>query len=141
MIRHIDRPNGHFIHIGNGKLSCILKITYGKAELLHLGAPLNDADCEALCCETLLGLGTGVLYRQGDSRSCLDDLPLAWSERGTGDYRESPIELLLEGADICPDFVYSSSLPLYARRIRPDSERARAVGLPLSMSAPPLTRI
>ncbi|MER2150850.1 MAG: alpha-galactosidase [Candidatus Limivicinus sp.] len=108
MIRHIDRPNGHFIHIGNGTLSCILKITYGKAELLHLGAPLNDADCEALCCETLLGLGTGVLYRQGDSRSCLDDLPLAWSERGTGDYRESPIELLFEGADICPDFVYSS---------------------------------
>ena len=109
MIRHIDSPNGHFIHIGNEKLSCMLKIAYGKTQLLHLGAPLNDADCEALCCETMLGWGTCVLYQKDDSRSCLDDLPLAWSERGTGDYRESPIELLLEGADICPDFVYSSS--------------------------------
>ena len=109
MIKHIDNPNGHFLYIGNTALSCILKISCGKAELLHLGAPLAEEDCEALCSDTLLGWGCDVRYREGDPRSCLDDLPLAWSERGTGDYRETPMELLYEGTDICPDFVYSSS--------------------------------
>ena len=109
MIRHIDNQNGHFIYIGNGKLGCILKIAYGKTQLLHLGAPLPDSDCASLCAETLRSWGTDVSYQEGDSRSCLDALPLAWSERGTGDYRETPIELLFEGEDICPDFVYSSS--------------------------------
>ena len=112
MIKHVDDRKGHYIYIGNEKLSCILKITYGKAQLLHLGAPLSEDDCAALCCETLLGWGTEVFYKEGDSRSGLDILPLAWSERGTGDYRETPIELLYEGEDICPDFVYSSAAVL-----------------------------
>ena len=109
MIRHLDNRNGHFVWIGNESLSCILKIVWGKALLLHLGAPLAEDDCEALLPETMLGWGTDVLYREGDTRSCLDRLPLAWSEQGTGDYRESPVELLLEGEAVCPDFVYSSS--------------------------------
>ncbi len=109
MIREIEKENGRYFYIGNGKISCILMITYGKAQLLHLGAPLREEDCDALQCETLLGWGTAVLYQEGDSRSCLDDLPLAWSERGTGDFRESPVELLYEGADVCPDFVFSGA--------------------------------
>ena len=108
MIKHVEKENEQFFYIGNERLSCILKIAFGKAQLLHLGAPLGEDDFAALGCETLFGWGTDVLYREGDSRSCLDALPLAWSERGAGDYRESPIELLYEGEDICPDFVYSS---------------------------------
>ena len=108
MIKHVEKENEQFFYIGNERLSCILKIAFGKAQLLHLGAPLGEDDFAALGCETLFGWGTDVLYREGDSRSCLDALPLAWSERGSGDYRESPIELLYEGEDICPDFVYSS---------------------------------
>ena len=125
MIKHIDNPNGHFLYIGNTALSCILKISCGKAELLHLGAPLAEEDCEALCSDTLLGWGCDVRYREGDPRSCLDDLPLAWSERGTGDYRETPMELLYEGTDICPDFVYSSSGSLKREELDPVLPHAR----------------
>ena len=109
MIRFIEKENGHYLFIGNEKISCLLKIAYGKAQLLHLGAPLSEKDCEALCCEIVFGWGTDVTYQEGDPRSGLDLLPLAWSECGTGDYRESPIELLYEGKDICPDFVYASA--------------------------------
>ncbi len=109
MIKQFEKDNERYFHIGNGKISCILRIACGKVQLLHLGAPLGDDDCEALCCDTLLGWGTDVLYRKDDSRTCLDSLPLAWSERGTGDYRETPVELLLDGEDICPDFVFSSA--------------------------------
>ena len=125
MIKHIDNPNGHFLYIGNTALSCILKISCGKAELLHLGAPLAEDDCEALCGDTLLGWGCDVRYREGDPRSCLDDLPLAWSERGTGDYRETPMELLYEGTDICPDFVYSCSGSLKREELDPVLPHAR----------------
>lgn len=125
MIKHIDNPNGHFLYIGNTALSCILKISCGKAELLHLGAPLAEEDCEALCGDTLLGWGCDVRYREGDPRSCLDDLPLVWSERGTGDYRETPMELLYEGTDICPDFVYSCSGSLKREELDPVLPHAR----------------
>ena len=109
MIREMERDQERFFYIGNEAICCMLKITFGKAQMLHLGAPLREEDCGALGCETVLGWGTDVLYREGDSRSCLDLLPLAWSESGTGDYRESPIGLLSEGADICPDFVFDSA--------------------------------
>ena len=111
MIREIEKENRRYFYIGNGKISCILMIAYGKTQLLHLGAPLRVEDCSALCCDTLMGWGTEVLYREGDSRSCLDNLPLAWSGSGTGDYRESPVELLYGGSDICPDFVFSRVAP------------------------------
>lgn len=112
MITYIEKDNGNLIHIRNEKLSCLLQIRYGKAELLHLGAPLGETDSEALRCDPVLGWGLDVLYREGDTRSCLDVLPLAWSERGTGDYRETPIELLLDDEDVCPDFVFASAEPL-----------------------------
>ena len=108
MIRHIEKDKGQYLYIGNDRICCILKINRGKAEMLHLGRPLAEEDCEALCCETVLGWEQGVLYQKGDTRSCLDNLPLAWSERGTGDYRETPVELLHEGKDICPDFTYAT---------------------------------
>ncbi len=109
MIRQIEKNGVKYYYIGNRAICCMLKIAYGKAQLLHLGAPLSEDDCEALCCETVLGWEPGVLYREGDTRSCLDELPLAWSERGTGDYRETPVGLLYEGTEICPDFVWSSA--------------------------------
>ena len=112
MITYIEKDNGNLIHIRNEKLSCLLRIHYGKAELLHLGAPLSETDSEALRCDPVLGWGMDVLYKEGDPRSCLDVLPLAWSERGTGDYRETPIELLLDDEDVCPDFVFASAEPL-----------------------------
>lgn len=124
MITHLDKDNDHLIHIGNGKISCFLKTSYGKAELLHLGAPLKEEDCRALRCETVLGWAPDVLYKNGDTRSCLDVLPLAWSERGTGDYREAPVELFLDEEEICPDFVYASAETLKREDLSPSLPHA-----------------
>lgn len=125
MITHIEKNNEHLIHISNEKIGCFLKTSYGKAELLHLGAPLPEEDCVALRFDPVLGWAPDVLYKEGDTRSCLDILPLAWSERGTGDYRETPVELLLDDEDICPDFVCSSAEPLKPEDLSPALPHAK----------------
>ena len=94
-------------YIGNKSMSALLTVNYGKLELTHFGAPVKPEDAEAMSCCSRLGWGCDVLYREGDTASGLDTLPLAWSGTGTGDYRETPLEILLDGKSIAPDFVYS----------------------------------
>ena len=96
-------------YLGNNTLSCILQVCCGKLQLLHLGAPLLPEDAAVLNGSRLLGWGNDVLYTEGDPASCLDTIPLAWSENGTGDYRESSVELLVGGKAMAPDFVFAAA--------------------------------
>ncbi len=66
---------------------------YGKLEQLYFGAPVSTDDALALRPQCGLGWGTAVLLNDADTESCPDTMPLAWSDAGRGDYRESPIEL------------------------------------------------
>ena len=109
MIKKYEKGSGTYFYLGNTCLSCIIKLSYGKLQLLHIGAPVTPDDAEAMCSNTLLGWGNDVLYSQEDSGSSLDTTPLAWSDSGTGDYRESPVELLINGESISGDFIYSYS--------------------------------
>ena len=109
MIRERKTGSETIWYIGNESIGCLLQTAYGKLQLLHLGAPLSPEDAEAMNGSRLLGWGNDVLYAEGDPASCLDTLPLAWSESGTGDYRESPVELLMGGQALCGDFVFSSA--------------------------------
>ena len=109
MINKIEKGSAVYFYIGNSSLSCIMESSCGKLQMLHFGAPVLPDDAEAMHCSSLLGWGNDVLYSEGDSSSCLDTLPLAWSEAGTGDYRESPVELLADGEAVSGDFVYSYS--------------------------------
>ena len=109
MIKKFERDTGTYFYIGNDAISCILKLRFGKLQLLHIGAPIAPDDAEAMCCNTLLGWGNDVLYSQEDSGSGLDTLPLAWSDTCTGDYRDIPLELLLNGESVSGDFIYSYS--------------------------------
>ena len=111
MIKKIEKNAAEFFYIGNGNLSCLMKLSYGKLQLLHLGAPVLPEDAEAMCYSMVKGWGNDVLYAEGDAESCLDILPLAWSDMGIGDYREMPVELLLDGEPVSGDFVYSHSEP------------------------------
>ena len=97
MIRKTENDSGLSFFLGNASLSCVLKIHYGKLQLIHMGAPVLPEDADAMCCSTLFGWGNDVLYSQEDNGSSLDTMPLAWSETGTGDYRESPVEILVDG--------------------------------------------
>ena len=108
MIRQFMIEQDPVFFLGNETLSCIVRIRFSQAEMLHFGAPLLPEDAEALSLKPGTGWGCGILYDQADPTSCLDTRPLAWSGSGTGDYRESPMELTIEGVPAVPDFVYSS---------------------------------
>ena len=92
----------HFL-LANDNLSCILRINCGKVELVHFGRPVSEHDAKALAVKPGPGWGTSILYDDG---ICLDVLPLAWSESGAGDYRESPVEIQIDGKSVVPSFEY-----------------------------------
>ena len=89
----IEYKDGFFGLHGDG-FSCLLRVnSYGVLELLHFGEPVETADGEAFLCRQGLGWGASVLLDDADAGSCPDAMPLAWSDSGRGDYRESPIAL------------------------------------------------
>ena len=100
----IEYKNGIFGLHGEG-FSCLLRVNaYGLLEQLHFGRPVRTEDAEAFVCQPGLGWGASVLLKDGDTASCPDVLPLAWSGSGRGDYRESPLEF----GGVSTDFRYDS---------------------------------
>ncbi len=90
MILH---DNGTFL-LKNDSISCLLRVnSCALLEQLHFGAPIEIGDAQAMCYTPGLGWGSSVLLREGDTGSCMDALPLAFSGSGRGDYRESPLEI------------------------------------------------
>ena len=76
---------------------------FGHPEHLHFGAKIRSGDAAALAVKPAPGWGSSVLYREN---TCLDVLPMEWSGSGRGDYRESPMELLLDGVPVPGEFLY-----------------------------------
>lgn len=72
---------------------------YGLLEHLHFGERVETGDAEAFICRQGLGWGESVLLVEGDTASCPDAMPLAWSGPGRGDYRESPAAFAGRPAD------------------------------------------
>ena len=100
----IEFKNQIFGIHGEG-FSCLLRVNaYGLLEQLHFGAPVRTEDSEAFLCHPGLGWGESVLLQEGDTESCPDAMPLAWSGSGRGDYRESPLQL----GGVSTDFRYES---------------------------------
>ena len=100
----IEYKNGIFGLHGDG-FSCLLRVNaYGLLEQLHFGRPVRTEDAETFVCQPGLGWGASVLLKDGDTASCPDVLPLAWSGSGRGDYRESPLEF----GGVSTDFRYDS---------------------------------
>ncbi|MBQ4566285.1 MAG: alpha-galactosidase [Oscillospiraceae bacterium] len=96
----IEVQNGIFGLHGKD-FSCLLRVNdYGLLEQLHFGPAVQTADAPAFFCRSGLGWGESVLLKEGDTASCPDVLPLAFSVPGRGDYRESPIELAGSPADL-----------------------------------------
>ena len=104
MIKHFQKENREYFLVGNGSISCLMELCCGQLELLHLGAPVQESDAPAFSIISNPGWGCSVV----NSGKCFDTLPLAWSGAGTGDYRELPLEIALEGERLAPEFSYSS---------------------------------
>ena len=96
----IIHENGIFL-LHNETLSLLLRVNeQGLLEQLHFGAPISITDAAAMTICRSLGWGTSVLLDDGDNGSCPDEMPLAWSGSGRGDYRESPLEISGQATDL-----------------------------------------
>lgn len=88
--------------------SYIFKIAEnGKLENIHYGPRLRDQSYEALMLKNSIMLGSTVEYNASSNIS-LDSVLLEYSENGKGDFRHSPIELIMPDGTYVSDFVYYS---------------------------------
>lgn len=121
--RSITYDKGLF-HLRTEHSSYMFRVTpQGQLEHLHYGAPVRDADAEALSLKRTMPYGDSVLYPGGGAAYCLDVLPLEWSGAGRGDYRPSPIEFVTDSGSWTADFEY------VGHTITPGSTETRC-GLP-----------
>lgn len=74
-------------------------------EHLHFGTKIQVKDADAMICRPNPGWGSSVMYNE---KVCLDVIPLEWSGSGRGDYRESPMELTVDGEALPGEFTYDS---------------------------------
>ncbi|MBR2930120.1 MAG: alpha-galactosidase [Clostridia bacterium] len=109
--------------------SYIFRITpKGHPEHIYYGKRLPEADADALALKNTIMLGTTVAYDGSDPVYSLDTLPLEYSGVGKGDFRHSPIELIMpDGSFVC-DFVYESHEMI-------SGSRTSASGLPVADAA------
>ena len=87
--------------------SYVFRITdEGHPEHVYYGKRIPDTDVEALRLKNTILLGTTVDYRADKIGYSLDTLPLEYSGVGKGDFRHSPIELIMPDGSFVTDFVY-----------------------------------
>lgn len=89
--------------------SYIFAITpQGHAEHIYYGAKLPEADEAALRLKNTIMLGTTVDYGKESAGYSLETLPQEYSGIGKGDFRHSPIELIMPDGTFVTDFIYKS---------------------------------
>ena len=89
------------------KTSYIFEITEeGHLQHIHYGARLAEQDISALRMKNNITLGSNVEYTPSREAYSLDNLLLEYSGIGKGDYRHSPIEIIMPDGSFVTDFVY-----------------------------------
>lgn len=79
---------------------------YGHLEHLYYGARIAAQDPEALAIKRTAQYGSTIAYDPANPLYCLDSIPLEYSQMGQGDYRSTPIEVVLGNGSRVTDFVY-----------------------------------
>ena len=80
----------------------------GHVEHIYYGKRIPDGNVDALRLKNTIMLGTTVDYRENKIGYSLDTLPLEYSGIGKGDFRHSPMELIMPDGSFVTDFVYDS---------------------------------
>ena len=78
----------------------------GHVEHIYYGKRIPDGNVDALRLKNTIMLGTTVDYRENKIGYSLDTLPLEYSGIGKGDFRHSPMELIMPDGSFVTDFVY-----------------------------------
>ena len=95
-----------YIHLMTEKLSYVFCVTEDdKIEHLYFGNKLEDTDFKALHYKPTAGIGSAIQY-EPTRKTNLDFLPLEYSEFGKGDFRLTPIEIMMADGTFVSDFVY-----------------------------------
>lgn len=82
---------------------------YGHLEHLWYGSRLpDDQDPSVVALKNVVQRGSSIAYREDDLTYSLDALELEWSGAGVGDYRHSPVEVVLPNGARTTDFTYVS---------------------------------
>ncbi|MBE6532605.1 MAG: alpha-galactosidase [Ruminococcaceae bacterium] len=84
------------------------RITEGYPEHLYYGRRIVDDDFSAMALKNTIDLGSTV--KEEGSKFFLERNLLEYSGIGRGDYRHSPIELLMPDGTFVSDFVYESHI-------------------------------
>ena len=85
--------------------SYILAVTdEGHLEHVYYGRRLPDENVEALRLKNTIMLGTTVDYRENTVGYSMDTTPLEYSGIGKGDFRHSPLELIMPDGSFVTDF-------------------------------------
>ena len=88
----------------------ILRVTkYKHLEHIYYGPRLSlELPIQALQVKRSAVIGSSILYDQQDELYCLDQICLEWSGNGCGDFRQSPIEILMPDGTYSTDFLYQN---------------------------------
>ncbi len=101
--------NGLLFNLQTENTSYIFTVTKeGHLEHIHYGARLPDSDAEALRLKNTYLIGSSVEYSDEREGYSLDNMLLEYSAVGKGDYRHSPIEIIMPDGSFVTDFVYKS---------------------------------
>ena len=100
--------NNNIFKLDTRSTSYIFRIAgCGKLENLHYGPRLRTQSYDTLALKNTIMIGGCVDYDTSAPLS-LDNLLLEYSENGKGDFRHSPIELIMPDGTYVSDFVYHS---------------------------------
>ena len=80
----------------------------GHLEHIYYGARLADGNYDALKLKNNIALGSAVEYSPEMPGYCMDTTLLEYSGVGKGDFRHTPIEVIMPDGSFTTDFVYSS---------------------------------
>ena len=80
----------------------------GHPEHIYYGKKLPDESFDSLRLKNTIMLGTTVDYQGEKIGYSLDTLPLEYSGIGKGDFRHSPMELIMPDGSFVTDFVFDS---------------------------------
>ena len=100
------RENGLLFRLDTKNTTYAFRITEGYPEQLYYGRRIIDEDFSAMALKNTIDLGSTV--KEEGSKFFLERNLLEYSGIGRGDYRHSPIELLMPDGTFVSDFVYES---------------------------------
>ena len=105
MIEVMDKT--FFLH--TERTSYIFRVTEnGHVEHLFYGNKVSSGDETILSKKNTFVQGSSVDYNPETPGYCLDNLLLEYSGVGKGDYRHSPVEIIMPDGSFITDFIYQS---------------------------------